>query len=405
MKVNKEKFLFYFKIYLILLTIFAVFHLYLKHNGGTDSTISEWMINYKGGFTRRGLAGELFIFLSNQLDFSLRFIIFLFQSFLYILFIFLTFYFFKNLTVINYLFIAIIFCPLFLIYHLSELEVLARKEIILFSHYYIYLILIERRCSVNICNLYLFLTLPIIALIWEPVIFFVQFYFFSYFLSYHKSFNKKNSKKLYSHLLSYLSLILIIYSIIMQDFSSNNEKIMCNYLELNFNQKCYMSMNYLDTTINDNFNSLFTDVKFTHILRYVIVFLVGFAPLFLLLKYSSFKINYEEINFIKYYIILLIPIILLYMMGLDWGRWTNITYFYYIITTFHFFKIEKLKIDFVKLDQLINNFIKKKITLFFIIIIFCFGWNTKTLYKEDIGSLPGYRVPYYFFKTLIRNIS
>ena len=47
----------------------------------------------------------------------------------------------------------------------------------------------------------------------------------------------------------------------------------------------------------------------------------------------------------------------------------------------------------------------KKYYLVFIFVFFCFGWNTKTLYKEDIGSFPEYRVPYLFFKTLINNIN
>lgn len=404
MKIDKINFLFYFKIYLTLLAFFAVFHLYFKHTGGTDSTISEWLVNYKGGFTRRGLSGEFFIFLSNNLNISIRFIIYLFQSFFYILFVFLTFLFFKNLKNISYIFLLIIFCPLFLIYHLAELEVLVRKEILLFLHFYVFLFLIERRSTVLTCNLFLFTTLPIIALIWEPIIFFIQFYFFSYLLSFHQSFGKIDKKLIYKHLFSYCSFLIVIFFIITQDFSKINEKIMCDYLEFNFNQKCYMSLNYLDTTISENFNSLFIDIKFTHITRYTIVYLIGFAPLFLLLKYSSLMYNKKVLNLKNYYLLLFIPIIFLYMMGLDWGRWTNITYFYYIITTFHLIKINKLKINVAKLHLRLNKFIKKKFILVCIFIFFCFGWNTKTLYKEDIGSFPGYRVPYFFFKTLIKNI-
>ncbi len=45
-------------LYLIIIAFFAVFYLYTKHNIGNDSSISEWLINYNGGFTRRGLGGE-----------------------------------------------------------------------------------------------------------------------------------------------------------------------------------------------------------------------------------------------------------------------------------------------------------------------------------------------------------
>ena len=34
---------------------FAIFFLHYKHHVGNDTSISEWLINYQGGFTRRGL--------------------------------------------------------------------------------------------------------------------------------------------------------------------------------------------------------------------------------------------------------------------------------------------------------------------------------------------------------------
>ena len=64
----KNKFLF-FTIFLI---FYSVFYLIRKHNGGLDWSVSEWLINYQGGFTRRGLGGEINIFLSNFFSISLR---------------------------------------------------------------------------------------------------------------------------------------------------------------------------------------------------------------------------------------------------------------------------------------------------------------------------------------------
>ena len=55
--INKNLFL-----YLLILLFFSIFFLYEKHNVGNDSTISEWIINYAGGFTKRGLIGEICIF-------------------------------------------------------------------------------------------------------------------------------------------------------------------------------------------------------------------------------------------------------------------------------------------------------------------------------------------------------
>ena len=52
----------FFKSYLIVLFIFAVFFLFQKYEVGNDSTISEWLINYEGGFTKRGIIGQISIY-------------------------------------------------------------------------------------------------------------------------------------------------------------------------------------------------------------------------------------------------------------------------------------------------------------------------------------------------------
>ena len=69
----------YLKYYLFSLFFFSIIYLIKKHEIGNDSTISEWLINYSGGFTKRGLVGELCIFVSNFLKLNLRDVILNFQ--------------------------------------------------------------------------------------------------------------------------------------------------------------------------------------------------------------------------------------------------------------------------------------------------------------------------------------
>ena len=70
-----------FLLFIIFSIISAVFFLYIKHNVGNDSSVSEWLINYSGGFTRRGLGGEIAITIANLFDFSLRQSIFLYKAY------------------------------------------------------------------------------------------------------------------------------------------------------------------------------------------------------------------------------------------------------------------------------------------------------------------------------------
>ena len=59
----------YFKLYILILFIFSVFYLQGKYNVGNDSTVSEWLINYEGGFTKRGLIGQIAIYISEYFNY------------------------------------------------------------------------------------------------------------------------------------------------------------------------------------------------------------------------------------------------------------------------------------------------------------------------------------------------
>ena len=171
---NIKKFNNYFFIYVSLLFLFGIFWLYIKHNVGNDSTISEWFINYQGGFTRRGFVGEICFQIAKYFDLRLRFVIFLFQSFVYSIFLILIYRFFRNIPT-NLIIILSIFTPIFLLYPIAEIEVLARKETFVFISFLIFLNISNSNYSSNLPLYYVFFVLPIICLIWEPVVFFFPF--------------------------------------------------------------------------------------------------------------------------------------------------------------------------------------------------------------------------------------
>ena len=112
----------------------------------------------------------------------------------------------------------------------------------------------------------------------------------------------------------------------------------------------------------------------------------------------------KNIDIRKIYIFISLPILNLFLMGLDWGRWSNIFYFYsitsllYLIHKEYFYFDENRIVTFIK-----SKFGKQKINLFAltIFIIFAFTWNLKATFKEDIGSLPIYRMPAKTIKVLL----
>ena len=405
MKFNKIDFKKIFIFYLTFIYFTAIYYLFKKHLGGLDSTISEWLINYLGGFTRRGLSGQIFIIFSNFFELKIRLIIFYFQCFIYLVFLILVYEYFKNLPKF-YIYYLSIFCPLFITYHVAELEILARKEILVFINFLIFFLIIENIKLRKFTNIYLILTLPLIILIWEPIVFFLPFYI----LVLIKSKNYKNFSILIIDLFTiFIPSIITVCILIFNNFSIENEKLMCETMKNVYDEHCYMSLGYLDTSIVQNFESLFRDIKIEYIFRYLMIYLIGFFPIYYLLFYLEKKIFFEikilnKIKILHLYIFFSFPILILFMMGLDWGRWINIYYFFSFTTVYFLIKNNLYKIE----DIYLENFNKKlllgnKYLLITFFIFFCFGWNPKTLYKGDVASFPGYRVPYNLIKNLIKD--
>ena len=87
------------------------------------------------------------------------------------------------------------------------------------------------------------------------------------------------------------------------------------------------------------------------------------------------------------------PVLVLFAMGYDWGRWVNISYVFSIIFYLYLYKNKKIELDETFLNKKIFNFLNNKKTFIIIIIIFCFGWNPKTVITGDVASKPGYQIP------------
>lgn len=61
-----------------------------------NNSMAEWLINYQGGFGRRGLLGELFSQISLKYEISIRKVILYFLFFLFFTYYFLIYLFFKD---------------------------------------------------------------------------------------------------------------------------------------------------------------------------------------------------------------------------------------------------------------------------------------------------------------------
>ncbi len=389
----------YLLIYLSILFFFSVCYLYIKHDVGNDSTISEWFINYEGGFTKRGLIGQISIYIANFFNLKLRVAILIFQIFTILIFYILIFYYVKNQYLERYFLLAL-FSPIFLLYPVAEIEVLARKEIFIF-------ILFILHCSIPLNRIYLnrlskLVLLPVSMLIWEPVIFFILFWICIDFL---RKIKFKNNFYFFIELLFYIPTILLAFIFIFFPLTPEEHLKMSNFLNDNYNEICYMSCALLNdkSTILQQFQGNMRAYSFEVFFRYILIILIGFGPIFFILynsKLNQIKKNY--LSMLSLVLIMLSPVLLLFAMGYDWGRWVNISY---VITFIFFIFLMKNKLIEINYDKLIKNkfnLIKRK-QFIIIFIIFCLSWNPKTVITGDVASFPVYRIPYKLFKITFLN--
>lgn len=389
----------YLAIYLIILLLFSYFFLYIKHQVGNDSTVSEWLINYEGGFTKRGIIGQLIIEFSRVFNLDLRFSIFLMQSLTCTIYFILIFNLIKNLKSERMIILSI-FTPIFILYPVAEIEVLARKEIIIFSLYLLYLLVPQN----SIWKTFSFIIFTSISmLIWEPVIFFFPIFFILEIIE--KNIENYNIN-FFKILISFVPSLILASIYIFDPLNEIEWNIMASVLKSEFNQNCYMSCYLLKTksSIIQQFEGNYGRYSLEVFIRYFLIIAIGFYPLFNLIKNSKISNNNLILikNFSSFYKILilsLVPVILLFAMGFDWGRWVNISYVFLFIVFFQLFKHKKISIDFESIHNTFIYKLKKKTFIFFF-IIFCFGWNPKTVITGDVASFPGYRIPYKAIKIM-----
>ncbi len=390
----------YFLVYLLFLFLSGVFFLYHKHLVGNDSTISEWLINYTGGFTRRGIIGQICIWFAENLNLSLRFVIFIFQTIILFIYFCLLFLFFKKVNV-NKMMLLSIFSPIFILYPIAEIEVLARKELFIFSFLLTYLLIKDKKIK----SLFIFIVLPLCILIWEPVV-----YFFSFLMALEVINNKyKNTKEiLFRGIYVFIPSIIIVIYIILNSISVENHFVMANYLKTNFNENCYMSCAAIKSksTIYQQFNPL-SVYNFEVVIRYILIMIIGFGPLLFLSYYSTLKLKklffFDNFNnLFTPQLILLSPVLLLFAMGYDWGRWVNISYVFANLFYFYLYKNNLISLNIIY-PSILKKILSNRRLFIMVFIIFCFGWNQKTAITGDIASFPGYRIPIKIINKVLFN--
>ncbi len=374
---NSSKINLFFKIYIIAIFSSSILILYHKFLHPTDWTTSEWLINYHGGFVRRGLVGELLLLINQFLNLNPRYLVYIFEVILLAFYYYLIIKFIK----LKYLpiLILIVFSPLSFIYPVAETETIARKETILFC---IYIIFLFSLISNNL-KLSFFVTivlLPIMNLIWDGIFFYIPFFILT-FLNQGK---KIEFNKFMFFLSSFIPYLLTLYVLFNTKASQEGLLLMCEAIR----EPCFASMNYLDESLDHNINQVLSSFKIEYLLRHLFIFIISFYAIFSLLN----KVASKNILLMQYSLCV-IPTFVLFYIAYDWGRYLNILYIFSLLTIIFFIKKKVVNVSKSNFNKFLENlYHKKKLLFYFLFFSYLFLWNSKAIMSDDLGSLPYIRI-------------
>ena len=377
-----------FKIYIVFLFLLSSFYLSAVYLSQVNNAMSEWVINYGGGFVRRGLVGEIIFQLSIFFKIKLREGFLILQILLYFFYYLIIYWLLSNFKK-NFIVYLAIFSPVFYSFGLYELEALGRKEILMYIFFSYNFYLFYKYKNINLNYIFTFLSLIILILNHESVIFYYLFYLF-FFIVIDK---KKDFRFYILNLLLLFIIIFVSYLIYVNPHSSADNLEMCKRLFNTSDERCGLAANFTTANISRHINEV--NWRFTDVINYIFIFIFGFIGIFLLIYKSKLTNKFYILNFNLFSILIFcsLPGLLLFLIAVDTGRWTSMLYHMIAISFFGMVKLGYIKMDsdikykYIDFPKVRNNFL-----FYFLIFILCFGWSPKAVYHESFGTFPAYRM-------------
>ena len=377
-----------FKTYIIFLFFLSCFYLSAVYLSTVNNAMSEWVINYGGGFVRRGFFGEIILQLSIFFKIKLREGFLIFQILLYLFYYFFIYWLLSSFKK-NFIIYLAIFSPVFYSFGLYELEALGRKEILMYIFFSYNFYLFYKYKNINLNYIFTGISLVILILNHESVIFYYLFYLLFFIVV-----DKKKDFRFY--LLNFLLLLIVIftsYLIYTNPHSGADNLEMCSRLLNLSGEKCGLGASFTTANISRHINEVGWRLK--DVIIYILIFIFGFIGIFILIYKSKLTSRFYILNLNLFSIIIFcsLPGLLLFLIAVDTGRWTSMLYHMIAISFFGMIKLGYVKLDsnikykYINFNNLKNNFL-----FYFLIFILCFGWSPKAVYHESFGTFPAYRM-------------
>ena len=375
--IKKDNIILFYFIYLLIGT-YA--YLILQINEFPQKYVfTEWLINYEGGYVRKGLLGQIIFNISNTLNIELKFIILFFQAAIYSIYFFL-FYLALSKIKINFFWILIIFSPILFSYPLIELMVLGRKDTFVISLFLIFSIINYK--SLNSLFFYFIVFFGTSSLIHEVTILYIFHYLLVIYL-YTRLIFKIKIKKIYIIGLLIFIFLLLYLNLHLHNFVVLEDIINSYSFEKGIITKDSGAFSHLGPTVGVAFLIIINKIKFINVLQFSFIFILNSIPFLYFVKFKKFEnlklFSTKNIFFI--FFILSLPV---YGLLYDWGRVIHINYNFFIILLLFYFKLDLIDLNHLNIKIKKLNYLSKII----ILTLICFLFSPDILSTNPLEYFP-----------------
>jgi len=383
-----------FCIALLFITIITAYIIRLYHFAQICHPwiIGDWLINYSGGFVRRGLCGELMIWLSDVFNIKVHFIVMLSQITIYLAMfvVFFLIIFRKKMTI---WFLLLLLSPATLLFSIYDNGAIGRKEIFLFLLFGLYILCLNKKKLKSYSFIFTFsFALMIITLFHEGIFFFTP-YFIG--VTYLKSRIDNEPLPLFKTIIVILGSFLAIIPLYLFGKEINGSEICISHVEKGLPPSICNGALFFpgDFGIKDLLNYATT---FNYFPSYFIALILGVIPFVLLIKfYKHPAINVKR--FLLIFLLLFLFSVPLFVVALDWGRWLNIHFTMLMFTSTIFLKDNAINSSNNKQNDNLqipvlwfsnNKMLKTLNNLVFFTICFCYisFWSIKLCCSASLLS-------------------
>lgn len=283
--------------------------------------IADWLINFSGGFVRRGLGGSFTLHLSDLFGIPPQFMVNVIQLFFYLFYMIVLFLLLKRKK-IDFWFVILLLSPVTLLFPVIDVCGVGRKEIILFSIFGFYLFCLNKGWLKSYALVATFSFALFVGTLFHELIFFYTPYFLVAAYIHGKSFRGPALFIVAGSLLAIIPLFLFGKSI-------DSTAICGDLMRRGMDERICSGILTGPNTYTIRY--IFQQARSSNYhLTYTTCILLGVLPFLFFIYFSQSRVTIKE--FLIAFVFLFLFSAPLFFLAFDWGRWINIHFILILFT-------------------------------------------------------------------------